>query len=130
MKFLVAIFILALALPCAAQNQVGTGVPKYDTAKEASYKGTIEQMRDRRCPVSGGIGSHIMLRLENNSLIEVHLSTTEFTKMVELNLHPGDRIEVIGFKTEFEGVPTIFARSVKHGVDEFVFRDKNGAPIW
>ena len=130
MKFLAAIFLLMMALPAAGEDQIRAVVPKYDVAKEATYKGTIEQMRDRRCPVSGGVGSHIMLRLENDTLIEVHLATTNFTKMVELSLHPGDRIEVTGFKTEFEGVPTIFARMVRHGVDEFMFRDKHGTPIW
>ncbi len=87
-------------------------------------------MIDRRCPVSGGVGSHILLRLENDSTIEVHLATTEFTKMIELNLRKGDPIEVTGFKTEFEGVPTIFARAVKRGIDEYTFRDKDGRPVW
>jgi DNA/RNA endonuclease YhcR with UshA esterase domain len=130
MKFLAAVFVLAWALPSAAQNGSGTVVPKYDIAKESTYRGTIAQMRDRRCPVSGGMGAHVVLQMENGSAIEVHLATTEFTKMVELSLHPGDRIEVTGFRTEFEGVPTIFARVIKHGVDEFMFRDKNGSPIW
>lgn len=130
MKFLAAIFLMAITLPIAGEGQVRAGVPKYDASKEATFRGTIEQMRDRRCPVSGSIGSHILLRMEDNSLIEVHLATTEFTKMVELSLRPGDRVEITGFKTEFEGVPTIFARAVRHGVDEFVFRDKDGKPVW
>jgi len=105
-------------------------VPKYDPAAESVFKGTIEEMRDRRCPVSGGIGSHILLRLENGTLIEVHLATTEFTKIIEMDLRKADRVEVTGFKTEFEGVPTIFARAVKRGIDEFVFRDKDGKAVW
>src|SRR6266566_9366950 len=122
MKFLTGIFLLVLALPLFAQRNLNTGVPKYNPAAETVFKGTVEDMVDRRCPVSGGIGSHILLRLEDDTTIEVHLATTEFTKMIEMNLRKGDRAEVTGFKTEFEGVPTIFARAVKRGIDEYVFR--------
>ena len=127
MKSIIAMFLAILTVPAFAQT---AKVPKYNPAAETVFKGTVEQMRDRSCPVSGSMGSHIVLRMENNSLVEVHLATTEFTKMVEMNLRPGDRVEVTGFRTEFEGVPTIFARSVKHGIDEFMFRDKDGNPVW
>jgi hypothetical protein len=129
MKLLTGILLLILAVPALAQN-LKTAVPKYDSSREQVFKGVVEDLRDRSCPVSGGIGAHIVLRVEDNSVIEVHLATSEFTKMVEMNLRKNDRIEVTGFKTEFEGVPTIFARSVRRGVDEFVFRDKDGKPIW
>lgn len=130
MKFLAAIFTLALTFVAVAQTNPGKGVPKYNTAVESVFKGTVQDIVDRRCPVSGGMGSHILLQLQDNTTIEVHLATTEFTKLIEMNLRKGDRVEVTGFKTEFEGVPTIFARSVKHGIDEFIFRDKEGKPAW
>jgi DNA/RNA endonuclease YhcR with UshA esterase domain len=79
--------------------------------------------------VSGGMGSHIILQM-GSATIEVHLATTEFTKMAELNLRKGDQIEVTGWKTEFEGVQTIFAREVRHEQDVYVFRDKAGIPVW
>ena len=130
MKVFTAILALALASSALAQGGPGKSVPKYNPAAESVFKGTIENVIERRCPVSGGIGSHIVLRLTDNTTIEVHLATTEFTKMVEMNLRNGDRVEVTGFKTEFEGVPTIFARSVTRGIDTFIFRDKNGLPVW
>lgn len=130
MKFLTAIFLLALTLPAWAQTDLNKKVPKYNPAAETVFKGRIEDMVDRRCPVSGGIGSHIELRLDDGNAIEVHLATTDFSKMMQLDLRKGDRVEVTGFKTEFEGIPTIFAREVKRGVDVFVFRDKDGKPAW
>jgi hypothetical protein len=130
MKFLVAMFLLLVALPAFAQTSPRRDVPKYNPAAESVFKGTVDDVIERRCPVSGGVGSHILLRLQDNSTIEVHLATTEFTKMIEMNLRKGDRIEVTGFKTEFEGVPTIFARSVTRGIDTFIFRDKDGLPAW
>ncbi len=129
MKLLIGIFLLALAMPAFAQNAPKKSVPKYNAAAEAVYKGTVADVRDRECPVSGGMGSHIILQLGSGT-IEVHLATTEFTKMAELNLRKGDQIEVTGWKTEFEGVQTIFAREVRHGQDVFVFRDKSGVPVW
>jgi hypothetical protein len=70
------------------------------------------------------------MKLEDGNTIEVHLATAEFTRMLEVNIHKGDPIEVTGWKTEFEGVQTIFAREVKHGSDTFVFRAKDGMPAW
>jgi len=125
MKFFAVLMILGLASLAFAQTGPGN-VPK----TEQVFKGTVENIIERRCPVSGGMGSHIQLRLQDNTSIEVHLATTEFTKMIEMNLRQGDKIEIVGFKTEFEGVPTIFARSVTRGIDTFIFRDKEGGPAW
>jgi hypothetical protein len=127
----VIVLIIALAavtVPAfAAQN---TPVPKYNPATEATFKGTIEEVRDRVCPVSGGMGSHVVLKLADGSTIEVHLSTTKFVKTYDLVFSKGDQLEVIGSKVKFEGVDTIFAREVRRGTDTFVFRDKDGKPIW
>ena len=38
--------------------------------------------------------------------------------------------EVTGVKVKFEGVDTIFARKIKRGEDEFLFRDGDGKPLW
>lgn len=130
MKFLIAFFVLAIALPSIAQNVQEPTAPKYNAAAEAVYKGTVADVRNRECPVSGGVGTHIVMKLENGNTIEVHLATTEFTKMMEMNLHKGDSIEVTGWKTEFQGVQTIFAREVKSGNETYVFRGKDGVPAW
>jgi len=87
-------------------------------------------VRDRQCPISGGVGTHILMQLENGNTIEVHLATTEFTKMLEMNLRKGDPIGVTGWKTEFGGVQTIFAREVRYGNDTYIFRAKDGTPAW
>jgi TusA-related sulfurtransferase len=130
MRLLVAIFLLAVAVPSLAQSAPKPSVPKYNPAAEAIYKGTVADVRDRECPVSGGMGTHIIMKLENGNTIEVHLATTEFTKMMELSLRKGDSIEVTGWKTEFQGVQTILAREVKDGNDSYVFRAKDGVPAW
>jgi DNA/RNA endonuclease YhcR with UshA esterase domain len=134
--WLVVALILALmliAVPAAsAQHSSAAALtaPKYDLATEATFKGTVEEVQDRLCPVSGGTGSHVVLKLADGSTIEVHLATTAWVKMYDLTLNRGDEIEVTGSKVKFEGVDTILARQVKRGADTFVFRDKSGKPVW
>ena len=133
MRLLVAILVLAMfavAQNAPKQSSPNKNIPKYNAAAEAVYKGTVADLRDRQCPVSGGMGAHIIMKLENGTTLEVHLATTEFTKMVEMNLHKGESIEVTGWKTEFEGEQTIFARQVRYGNDTYTFRSKDGAPVW
>jgi len=127
-------FVLMTALmvsvwPAFAAQGSGT-VPKYNPATEAVFKGTVDEVRDRQCPVSGGMGSHVILKLADGSTIEVHLASTKFVKSYDLVFNKGDQIEVTGSKVKFEGVDTIFAREVKRGDDTFVFRDKDGKPVW
>ena len=130
MKFLVLILVVTVGALALGQNPQKLAIPRYNPAAEAVYKGTVADVRDRECPVSGGVGTHIIMKLENGVTIEVHLATTEFTKMLEMNLKKGDSIEVTGWKTEMQGVETIFAHEVKYGNDTYVFRAKDGMPAW
>jgi len=131
MILMVLALVLASASAAAVQkSEPGVTVPKYDPAAEATFTGTVEEVVDRQCPVSGGMGSHLILRLSPNKTIEVHLATTKFVKSYELVFNKGDVVTVVGAKVQFEGVETIFAREVTRGNDTFVFRDKDGKPIW
>lgn len=126
-------FALVLTVAPAAVGQKSkpeVAVPKYDRAAEATFKGTVEDSKDRQCPVSGGMGSHLILRLSPSKTIEVHLATTKFVKTYDLVFNKGDVVTVVGTKVQFEGVETIFARVVTLDTATFVFRDKDGTPIW
>jgi DNA/RNA endonuclease YhcR with UshA esterase domain len=76
------------------------------------------------------MGAHIILKTGDGKTIEVHLATTKFVKSYELAFNKGDALEITGVKVKFENVDTIFAREIKRGNDTFVFRDKEGRPIW
>jgi len=114
----------------AAQKPENGAVPKYDKSTEAVFKGTVDDVKDRDCPVSGGMGSHLMLKLADGKMIEVHLALTKFVTQYELVFHKGDVVEVTGVRVKFEGTETIFARKIKRGEDEFLFRDNDGKPLW
>lgn len=123
--------VLTVTVANAAQKpEPGVTVPKYDRAAEVTLKGTVEEVRDRQCPVSGGMGSHLILKLANGNTIEVHLATSKFVKTYDLLFKKGDVVEVTGAKVQFEGVETIFAREVTRGGATFIFRDKDGTPVW
>jgi DNA/RNA endonuclease YhcR with UshA esterase domain len=131
-SILVAVaFILTTGPAAPAQkSEAGVIVPKYDRAAEATFKGTVEEVRNRQCPVSGGMGSHLILKLAGGNTIEVHLALTKFVKTYDLVFNKGDVVTVVGTKVQFEGAETIFAREVTRGNETFVFRDKSGTPIW
>jgi DNA/RNA endonuclease YhcR with UshA esterase domain len=128
--FLLMLAVLLATLSAAAQTPTSEPVPKYDKSTEAVFKGTVDDVRDRHCPVSGGTGSHLMLKQSDGTVIEVHLALTKFVTQYELVFHKGDVVEVTGVKVKFEGVDTIFARKIKRGSDEFLFRDNDGKPLW
>ena len=127
----IATLALTINLAVAAQKpESAAAVPKYDRAAEATFKGTVEEVRDRQCPVSGGMGSHLILRLSSGTTIEVHLATTKFVKTYDLLFKKGDVVQVVGVKVQFEGVETIFAREVSRDGSTFIFRGKDGMPVW
>jgi DNA/RNA endonuclease YhcR with UshA esterase domain len=128
--FLLSLMVVATATIVAAQKSASEPVPKYDKSTEAVFKGVVEEVKDRECPVTGGLGSHLMLKLTDGTTLEVHLALTKFVTQYELVFHKGDVLEVTGVKVKFQGVDTIFARKIKRGEDEFLFRDNDGKPLW
>ena len=124
------LFALSSVFVLAQQKNSTEAVPKYDPSAEAVFKGTVDEVRDRECPVSRGMGAHIILKIAEGKTIEVHLATTKFVKSYELAFNKGDAVEITGVKVKFENVDTIFAREIKRGNDTLVFRDKEGRPIW
>jgi hypothetical protein len=125
---LVAVSVAGFSQAKAAQNKAV--IPKYDKSAEAVFTGTVQEVHDRQCAVSGGMGSHLIMKLADGKVIEVHLSSTRFVRQYELVFHPGETLEITGVEVNFEGVETIFARKIKRGTEEFLFRDDEGKPIW
>jgi len=123
--------VLVLLAPAMAQNTASAPVvPKYDRTTEAVFKGVVVDVIDHTCPVSGGLGAHILLKSEDGKVIEVHLATTKFIKNYEMVFNKGDVVEVKGSKVKFEDKDTILAREITRNGDLFVFRDKDGKPAW
>jgi DNA/RNA endonuclease YhcR with UshA esterase domain len=105
-------------------------LPKYDLASEVTLKGTITDISERNCPVSGGLGFHFILKIQDGTTIEVHVATSKFVKSYEIGLKKDDKVEVVGSKVKFEGADTIFARQITRGDEVFVVRFQDGSPAW
>jgi hypothetical protein len=110
-----------------AQAQKKPTGPKYDLATEVTTKGTIEEVQDFQCPVSGGMGAHIILK--GNNLV-FHLALTKFLKDYGFNFAKGDEVEIVGSKVTMDEKPTILAKTVTRGQSTYTFRDAKGNPLW
>jgi DNA/RNA endonuclease YhcR with UshA esterase domain len=127
----VLVLALGIVVPRAsfAQQKTDGDLPKYDISQEAKFKGVVEEVKDRNCPISGGMGSHLMVKIDEK-VYEVHVASTKFVKSFEVNFQKGDAVEITGVKTVFQNVDAILPREIKRGTDDFVFRDDKGKPIW
>ena len=76
------------------------------------------------------MGAHLTMKSAEGGSLEAHLARTKFVTQYDLVFHKGDVLEVTGVKVKFQGVDTIFARKIKRGEDEFLFRDNDGKPLW
>lgn len=114
----------------ANQAPANGKAPKYDKATEVKLKGTVMDVRDYECPISGTMGAHVTLKVQDGSTIELHLAATKYVKSYEMVFSKGDEIEVVGSKVKFNGADTILAREITRGQDLFVFRDDRGKPVW
>jgi hypothetical protein len=104
-----------------AFDSVGVGIARFCLLKF----GTV--LRDGQRIYRKVFGLAVKRQL---ATIEVHLASTKFVKAYDLVFNKGDEVTVVGTKVQFEGVETIFAREVTRGSETFVFRDKDGTPIW
>jgi hypothetical protein len=126
-----AVLVAVLAVGAAAkQAPAKANVPKYDKTTEVKLKGTVADVRDYNCPISGTMGAHLTLKLQDGSTMELHLAATKYMKSYELVFNKGDEIEVVGSKVKLDGAETILAREITRGQDSFVFRDADGKPVW
>jgi hypothetical protein len=127
---LLAAMLLIVFTQAAGAQATSQTAPKYDPATEATFNGTIASISERNCPVSGTMGFHFVLKLQDGKTIEVHVAASQMMKTYEITLNKDDQVQVIGSKVQYEGKDTILARQVVRGNDTYVFRDKTGKPVW
>ncbi len=118
--------ILFVERPLAQRNHK---VP-YDPATETKISGTIDEVKEFQCPVSGTMGYHIALRT-GDGVVMVHVASSKFMKEYEIVFDKGQHIDVIGSKMKLEnGDDAVLAREIVRGQSTFAFRDKQGKPLW
>jgi len=126
-------FILAVGILLAmsvAWAQAPANAPKYDVANELTIKGVIDEVKDFQCPVSGGMGAHLVVKTDKG-LVTVHLALSKFMSEYGLSFARGDEVVITGVKAKVgDDENAILARKIERGNQTFVFRDKEGKPLW
>ncbi len=126
---LVGIVVVAATLTSQNRPPGSTAIPNYDLKTEVRISGIVLDAKDHPCPISGGLGSHLLLKTQDGT-IEVHLGPSKFVNENQLILDRGNTIEVLGSRVIFEGRDALLAREITRGEETFVFRDANGKPVW
>ena len=126
---LLTLLLLLVAAATQQQNQSNNTIPAYNSAQEQTFNGTVQEVREYRCPVSGTIGSHISVK-NISGTVEVHLAPATFLKQYGIVLQQGDHVSVTGVKFIFDGKTAIMARTIVAGQNTFTFRDAKGSPEW
>jgi hypothetical protein len=130
---LLAVLVLVSASWAAAQGPrrccMRGGMARYDTATEATYKGTVEEVTQYSCPGMGGGGTHLTVKSEDRTL-DVHLGPANFVASQKISFAKGDQIAVTGSKVKLGDDEVIIAREVKKGDTTLTLRDAQGVPKW
>jgi hypothetical protein len=121
--FLLAV-IVAVALLLPAEN-----APTYDVKKEVTVRGTVQGVREYKCPISGTIGTHLKLK-SGQDVFEVHVASAKFVKQFDIALRPGDELVMVGNTITFDGQPAFLPRMISINQSTYYFRDAKGKPIW
>ena len=101
----------------------------YNIANQKVLTGTVIDVQDYVCPVTGTVGSHITVR-HLGGTIEVHLAPAKFLKQYEIVINKGSKVQIEGAMTTVNGKPAMLAKLVADGYATYAFRDAKGNPLW
>lgn len=104
-------------------------MPRYDTTTEATFQGTVAEVREVDHAGFRGKGLHITLKTAGESF-DVHVGPLSFAQEKNLTLVKGDEVEITGSKVKEEGGSAVIAKSIKKGGKAVTLRDDRGRPLW
>ncbi|HYN16084.1 MAG TPA: hypothetical protein VES66_09905 [Terriglobales bacterium] len=129
-RFILAGGILVVLTVTLTWAQAPASAPKYDLANEVTIKGVVQEVKDFQCPVSGGMGAHLVVKTDKGT-VTVHLALSKFLSEYGFGFAKGDEIQIIGVKAKVgDDENAILARKIERGNQSFTFRDKTGKPLW
>ena len=134
-KFIAVGMFLVFSGPFAAaqmqQRQgpmMGMGAPNYNTATEATLKGSVEAVKQTG-GMPGGGGTHLTLKTEKET-IDVHVGPSWFLTQNKMSFAKGDQIQVTGSRVKFGTEDALLAREIKKGDQTLTLRNAQGIPAW
>lgn len=122
-----AILLSSVALLCSAVG-VAQNSPKYDSATEAKFKGTIAELK---IPEKGAEKQIAHLTVKNGTdSWDLYLCPKYFMDDMGISFAKGDEISFTGSKVKEDNADMILTRELIRGTDTLVFRDEKGKPVW
>jgi hypothetical protein len=117
-----------LTLLVGSAFALAQAAPKYDTATEAKFKGTIE---DLKLPPKGSEKQIAYITLKSGTdTFEIYLCPKSFIDDMGVSFAKGDEIAFTGSKIKQGDADMVLAREVVKGTDTLVLRDNKGNPVW
>ena len=104
-------------------------VPAYDASDEVTVQGVVQDVQQFYCPISGDVGTHLIVKTENGT-VQVHLAPTRFLRNNNLSFRTGDQIQVVGSRIIYQGHEAIIARATTRAGQTVAFRQPGGHPVW
>lgn len=127
-RFAVPLMLLWLMLAVASAESASDPAPKYDTTKEVTIKGVVQEVKEVPNP-QGQIGIYLMVK-SGEETIEVRLCPNSFLKEFEVVFHNGDELTITGSKVKVGEKEVILARVIESGNNKITLRDPKGVPVW
>src|SRR5579859_1950788 len=121
-----AILFTSVSLILCSAFSVAQAAPKYDTATEAKFKGTIE---DLKLPPKGSEKQIAYLTIKSGTdTLEIYLCPKSFIDDMGVIFAKGDEIAFTGSKVKQGDADMVLAREVVKGQDTLTLRDDKGKP--
>lgn len=122
-------FALAVAIMSLMTISLRRHAPSYNRASEITVQGTVQEVQEFHCPVSGDLGTHLIVQTANGP-IQVHVAPGRFLRGNGFSFAKGDQVEVVGSQFNYKGADTLIARKISRGNETFAFRKPSGKPVW
>lgn len=130
------LLVLTMAAPVEAQRGIGDPFGMANRADKPSisaHSGTILSVRTGPCESTTGrsyIGTHLIVRLDSGSTINLHLGPTSDISAMISALDRGTYIAFDAFRTDEMADDALVATTIRHGSDVIVLRDETLRPVW
>jgi len=121
----IGLVVLVVLLTAVPQRRRAT----YDPESEITVQGTVQDVQDFYCPISGAEGTHLLVATEKGA-IQVHVAPKSFLRGNNWGFKQGDRVEVVGSKILYAGHDAVVARTVSRDNVTLSFRKPDGKPLW
>jgi hypothetical protein len=116
--------------------------PAYDAKSEATFKGTVADVKTGRSALDRLIQIHTLgqgqtgvqekqlLLKTDTGTVEIELGPTTFLNAKKVEIRKGDALEVTGSRVTIGESHVVLAREIRKGENVWALRDATGQPLW